>query len=120
LKSAGKIQSWIDMVRPTHVLRPRGSPKHRALAYRSHRRAALKRPRKKRPNGKLEKIPQPGKFNYVFSGRDGANQGWLWSGVDLIQMMLRCGLGHELPYAFVKGALNDMIGARVADAFIIE
>src|SRR5713101_6900321 len=25
------------MVHPTHVLRPGGSPKHRALAYRSHR-----------------------------------------------------------------------------------
>jgi hypothetical protein len=33
---------------------------------------------------------------------------------------LRCGLGHELPYAVVKSAIKNGVGTPVADASIIE
>jgi hypothetical protein len=78
------------------------------------------RPHKK---GASEKIPQPGEFNNVFSGQDGADERFLWGGMDLIQVMLRCGLGHELPYAFVKSAISYQIGTgtpRLADALVFE
>jgi hypothetical protein len=38
-------------------------------------------------------------------------------------MMLRCGLGHELSYAFVKRAVNYHIGAGAkggADTFVFD
>ena len=40
--------------------------------------------------------PQAGEFMYVFGGQDGGYQRGLRSGVDLIQMMPGCGLGHKL------------------------
>jgi hypothetical protein len=41
---------------------------------------------------------------YVFGGQDGGYQRGLRSGVDLIQMMPGCGLGHKLAYALVERA----------------
>ena len=70
-----------------------------------------------------EKIPQPGNFNDMFGRQNSGGQFTLRSGVYLIQMMLRCGFGHELPDAFVKSAISDKVGTgapRVADAFILE
>jgi hypothetical protein len=55
---------------------------------------------------RLEKIPQPG----VFRRQNRANQIRLRSSVDLIQMMLRCGLRHEPLYACVECAVNYHIG----------
>jgi hypothetical protein len=43
--------------------------------------------------------------------------------VDFVQMMLRFGLGHELPYAFVKSAISYQIGTgtpRLADPLVFE
>ena len=57
----------------------------------------------------LQKIPQPSEFDDLFSGQDGARQGWLRDGVNFIQMMLGCRLAHELPYAFVKSALSYQV-----------
>src|SRR5665811_2331928 len=37
----------------------------------------------------LKKLPQPGEFNDLFSGQDGAHRRLLLSGVNLIQMMLK-------------------------------
>jgi hypothetical protein len=71
----------------------------------------------------LEKIAQPGEFNDLFNGQDGAHKVLLRSGVDFIQMMLGCRLGHELPYAFVKSAISYQIrsGAKSgANSFIVE
>jgi hypothetical protein len=59
---------------------------------------------------RLEKIPQPGEFNNMFRRQNRANQIRLRSRVDLIQMMLRCGLRHEPLYAFVECAVNYHIG----------
>ena len=42
--------------------------------------------------------------------------------MDLIQMMLRCGLGHEQPYALVN-AIGYQVGIgtpRFADALVFE
>jgi hypothetical protein len=44
---------------------------------------------------RLEKIPQPGEFNNTFRRQNRANQIRLRSSVDLIQMMLRCGLSRH-------------------------
>jgi hypothetical protein len=71
----------------------------------------------------LQKIPQPGEFDDVFSGQNGTDERFLWSSMDLIQTMLRCGLGHELPYAFVKSAISYQVGIgtpRFADALVFE
>jgi hypothetical protein len=58
----------------------------------------------------LEKIKQPGECNNMFCRQNRANQIRLRSGVDLIQMMLRCGLRHEPLNAFVESAVNYHIG----------
>jgi hypothetical protein len=59
---------------------------------------------------RLEKMPQPGESNNMFCRQNRANQIRLRSSVDLIQMMLRCGLRHEPLYAFVECAVNYHIG----------
>jgi hypothetical protein len=71
----------------------------------------------------LKKLPQPGEFNDLFSGQDGAHQRLLRSRVNLIQMMLKRGFGHKLPYAFVKSAINYQIwtGAKGGtNTFVFE
>ncbi len=43
--------------------------------------------------------------------------------MDLVQMMLRCGLSHELPDAFIELSVDYLIVARAegsAYAFVIE
>ena len=58
----------------------------------------------------LKKIPQPGEFNDLLGGQNSADQFSLRRGVDLVQMTQGCGFGHELPYAFVKGAIKHSVG----------
>src|SRR5713226_2843907 len=53
----------------------------------------------------LKKIPQAGEFNDLLRRQDGGDQLTLGSGVNLIQVLLRNGLGRELAHAFVKCAL---------------
>ena len=71
------------------------------------------------PSG-LKKIPQAGEFNDLLRRQDCGDQLTLGSGVNLIQVLLRNGLGRELPYAFVKCALSNGVGTSAADALLIQ
>lgn len=56
-----------------------------------------------------KKIPKPGDFNNVFRGQDSAYERLLRRGVYLVQMTLGRGFCHELPDAFVEGAVDQQI-----------
>jgi len=68
----------------------------------------------------LKKVPQLGYFDNLLSGQNGGDQFTLRSGVDLVQVVLRCRLGREFAYALVKSALHNEIGSGVADTSPVE
>jgi len=61
------------------------------------------------PSRRLKKFSQTPKFNNVFGGHDSAHKVSLRGGVDLIEVMLRCGLGHELPDALIQCIVGNEI-----------
>jgi hypothetical protein len=54
-----------------------------------------------------EKLSQPREFNDVFSRQDGAHQRRLRRSMNFVQVAEGGRLGHELPYALIKGAVDD-------------
>ncbi len=60
-------------------------------------------------NELAKKIPKPGDFNNMLRGQDSAYKRLLRRGVYLVQMPLGRGFCHELPDAFVEGAVDQQI-----------
>jgi hypothetical protein len=69
-----------------------------------------------------EKIPQSPELNDVLARQDGAHQRRLWRGMYFVQVARGHRLGHEFPYALIKGAVDDQIGARtcLGTTFVAE
>jgi hypothetical protein len=55
----------------------------------------------------LKKIPQPSEFNNMLRGQNRTHKLSLGSGVDLVQVMLGRGLGHELPNELIQCAVSN-------------
>jgi hypothetical protein len=50
----------------------------------------------------------------MLGSQDGTHQGRLWRSMYFVQVARGHRFGHEFPYALIKGALDDQIGARTS------